>query len=490
MRLMSGLAALGAAVLLCTAQSPARSSIQYQLTPIVQAGALRAVQVDLRFRGEADGETGLRLPSSWGGRDELWRSIDALSVVSGGTIAQGEGPAQRILTHRPNARIHVRYRIIQDFEGAPNAEQGNAYRPVIQPNYFHFIGEAGFVTPDGEAYDRNTPVRVAIRNLPRGWTFASDLQHAPLTLGRVWSSVTVGGDFRVLDRPEQNVRVAIRGDWRFTDDAFADEAASIVAGHRRFFGDPPSPYLITVIQQTAPRPGWLSIGGTGLADAFAFFATPNAEAAQVTRTLAHEGIHTWIPLHIGGMTPGDAEREDYWLSEGFTDFYTARILVRDGLWTPAQFAADLNETLNAYAQSPVRTAPNARIRSDFWSDQNVQRLPYQRGRLLAMRWDQMLRARGRDFDDVILAMRDRARAGEAGVARDHFIHVMNDFGIDVRVDLAAYVERGDAVLLADDALAPCGRIETHEGSSTQRLVLSDHLVDNALAQCLSVLGGA
>ena len=49
--------------------------IDYTLTPIMRAGALEAVQIDLRFRGEADGETMLALPSSWGGQEELWLTI-------------------------------------------------------------------------------------------------------------------------------------------------------------------------------------------------------------------------------------------------------------------------------------------------------------------------------------------------------------------------------------------------------------------------------
>lgn len=448
-----------AALLLCGAQAAPSPRIEYELTPVMEAGALRAVQVDVRFRGDADGETGLRLPNFWGGQNELYRSIQDITVVSGAALAEIGDPARRMLTHRPGARVHLRYRIVQDFDGAPDAQQGNAYRPVIQPTYFHLIGDAAFITP--EDHDLVTPVRVRARNLPRGWRFASDLQHPALTLGRIWSSVTVAGDFRVIERSDQNVRLAIRGAWSFADEAFADQVAEIIAGQRRFFGDGPSPYLVTVMQLTAPEQGWLSIGGTGLSDAFAFFATPNAEAAQITRTLAHEGLHTWIPGLIGGM-PAEGEASNYWLSEGFTDFFTGRVLVREGLWTPAQFADDLNAMLHAYAQSPVRTVPNARILEGFWSDRDVQQLPYQRGRLLAAIWDAQLRTHGRDLDDAVLEMRARAHAGDPLKAAEMFPIVMESLGLDVAVDIAAHVERGEPILLPADVFAPCGRIETRE----------------------------
>ena len=134
--------AVGFASIFCMGQAEPEARIDYALRPVLEDGVLRAVEIDLRFRGESDGETGLRLPQSWGGQDELWRSIAALEVVSGAQMRAGEGPSERVLAHRPNARVHVRYRIVQDWEGAPRAELGNTYRPMVQPGYFHLIGNA------------------------------------------------------------------------------------------------------------------------------------------------------------------------------------------------------------------------------------------------------------------------------------------------------------------------------------------------------------
>jgi len=457
--------AAGVAALFCMGQAaPVR--IEYTLTPVLADGALTAVQYDVRFRGEADGTTDLRLPGSWGGQNELWRSIDRLEVVSGAALSAGEDETQRLLTHRPGANVHLRYRVIQDFEGAPSAEQGNAYRPVVQPGYFHLIGEASMVTPSG--YESDSPVRWRVRNMPRGWALASDLEHSGLTLGDIWSTVTVGGDFQIVRDRENQVRVALRGDWSFTGAEFGQSVSEIIAAQRHFFGDRPSPYLVTVIQLTSPQPGWLSVGGTGLGDAFAFFATPNAQPEQITRTLSHEGIHSWIPGRIGGM-PTENEAAQYWLSEGFTDFYTSRILMRGGLWTPAQFAADLNAMLRAYAQSPVRVEPNTRILADFWTSQPVQRLPYQRGRLLATIWDARLRAAGEtDFDDIILGMRADARESNEQNALELFPVVAQRFGLDIRGDIATHVEQGIPIALPADAFAPCGAIVTEEVSVFHR----------------------
>jgi len=454
--IIQAMAAASAVFFCVSAAAPPR--IDYTLTPVMEEGALRAVQIDLQFRGDADGESSIRLPDSWGGQNQLWQSIDALEIVSGASsIRNGEQANQRILTHRPNARIRLRYRVIQDWEGVPRAELGNSYRPVIQPTYFHLIGNAFMVTPDSAPEE--TRVRFVVRDLPRGWSYASDLQHPNLQLDEVWSSVVVAGDFRILRDPDSNVQLAIRGAWNFTDQELLAQASGIIAEHRRFWSDPASPYLVTVLQLTGPE-GWISVGGTGLDDAFAFFATPNGQENTIIRTLAHESLHTWVPIQIGGL-PQDDQPLQYWLSEGFTDFYTGRMLVRGGLWTPQQFADDLNEGLLAYAQSPVRTAPNARILADFWNDRDVQRMPYLRGRYLAMIWDNRLRQSGGSFDAIIYDMRNRARAGA-----EHSVEVFRasapTHGLDLGSDLENFVDNGSPILLSEDLLAPCGRITTRD----------------------------
>lgn len=454
--IFQAIAVAGALLVCASAAAPPR--IDYTLTPIMEDDALSAVQIDLRFRGEADGESDLRLPDSWGGQDELWRSIQDLEIVSGASaIRTGEAANIRILTHRPNARIHVRYRVIQDWDGVPRAEIGNVYRPTIQPTYFHLIGNAFMATPGAASLDAR--VRFTVRDLPRGWSYASDLEHPDLRLNELWSSIVVAGDFRILRDPRSQVRVAIRGDWSFSDADFLSRAANILSSERSFWGDEATPYLVTVLHLEGPE-GWLSVGGTGLDDAFAFFATPNAEAGPIARTLAHESFHTWISSQVGGL-PNDDQALQYWLSEGFTDFYTARLLVRGGQWSVEQYAADLNDALRAHAQSPVRTASNAQIQANFWSDRDAQRLPYQRGRFLAMIWDARLRSAGHSMDAVVHDMRRRARNGDQ-YAVETFVAAAPGFHLDLGNDIEAYVDQGAAILLPEDVVAPCGRIITRD----------------------------
>ncbi|MDZ4741436.1 MAG: hypothetical protein SGJ03_16250 [Alphaproteobacteria bacterium] len=459
-------------VLLYVAQvaaAHAETSVQYALSPVMNAKGLVGLNVEMRFDGEDDGDTVLLLPNEWGGKTKLYEGLRDLKIAGGDVVASGD-PAKRIVRHRPRAKLFVSYRVVQNWPGEPKAEGANEYRPIVQPGYFHVLGNAVFITPER---DDDPPASFELKSLPPGWSFASDLEHS--TMGRTLvlrdmvESVLVGGDFRVLKR--SNVRVALRGKWPFSDEAFADRLQPIIDSHHRFWGDPPEPFLVTALPLTGES-GSTSVGGTGRDDGFAFFATADAEDALLNRLLAHEHLHTWIPRRLGAMPEHD-EAADYWLSEGFTDFYTARLLLRDGLWGLKKFTDELNEALRVYAASSVRTAPNAKIIKDFWTDSNTQQLPYLRGQLLAMRWDHMLLQASdgaRDLDDVVLAMKAQLKASpdSKALATELFAAQMQKAGVDVTGDLAALVRDGGAVLLAEVIFGPCGEVETFDVAEFDR----------------------
>lgn len=450
--------------------TPPDSVVRYTLSPVLAGDSLVALAVEIRFAGDPDGETELALPDTWGGKTALYEGLRDLAVSgSRASLRPGDGPAQRIIRHAPRAALTVSYRIVQMWAGEPVATGSNEYRPVIQPHYFHVIGETVFAIP-GRSME--APATLRWTGAPSGWAFASDIEHAhsgALSLGDLVESITVGGDFRVTRRGP--LRVAIRGTWSFSDSAFVGRLEPIVASHRRFWGDPEQPFLVTLLPVRGLE-GQRSTGGTGRYDAFALMSTPNVEEANLTRLLAHEHLHTWIPRRLGSM-PEQDEASDYWLSEGFTDFYTLRLLLRDRLWTIEQFAEAVNEVLRAYASSSVRTAPNARIVSDFWKDPEVRQLPYQRGFLLAMLWDQRLRAASlgaRDLDDVMLAMKAEVRAatGRPPRATTLLAEHMGRAGLDVHADIDRHIVNGEAILWPADLFGPGAQVTTAEVAVFER----------------------
>ncbi|MDX2234075.1 MAG: hypothetical protein NW200_06220 [Hyphomonadaceae bacterium] len=447
-------AAFASLALMAAAAAPTTLTVR----PVMAEGRFAAMDVAVSFQGDADGDTTLKLPDAWGGETALWRALSDVRA-EGAAVEAGAGPALRRLRHPPGARITVRYRV-RDLTGERGDKAGADYRPLIRPGHFQLLGNAVVALPEGARM--RDPARFRMEGAPAGMTFASDLEHARpggLTVADLVESILVGGDYRVLDAGG-GLRVAIRGAWPRDDAGWRAQIARIGAVQRDYWGAGPEPFLVTLSPVSAP-PETLSIGGTGRGDAFAVFATANAPPARLDRLLAHEMMHTWISARVGGLDDAD-EQLGYWLSEGFTDWAAFRTSVRGALWTPEQFAEAFNESLTAYDRSTVRTAPNARILAEFWSSEEVQRLPYRRGLLLATLWDAQVRAAsgGRhDLDDVLLAMqRAAARRGDVS-ARQIFPVVMRRFGVDVGVALTTLVGEGAPVDLPAAVFAPCGMIE-------------------------------
>jgi len=450
-----------AALFLIAAKASSEMPVSYRVTPAAQPDGGRTLEVEMRFRGDADGETELFLPSVWAGSSELWRHAAELTV-SGATRVDGTSH-QATLRHRPRARLKVRYRIVSAYTEDPGFAYEKA-RPMVRRDWFFVHGESLFARPGGGG---ERAARFRWGRLPKGWTVASDLDHLrgkPTTLANLINSVAIGGaDLRVVRRDLRGapLRVAVLGEWSFTPDQLADTVAPIVAAEDAFWGDASTPFLVAMAP-LGELPAGLSYTGTGRADAFSIASTSAFELKQAVRFLAHEYMHSWVPIALGGM-PEEDEAVDYWFSEGFNDYLAAKVLLRAGIWSLAEWAADKNETLLRYGTSPARTANGADIAARFWTDPAVQQVSYDRGHLLAAKLDAEIAARsgGAKSLESVLRVQRQAAEGNPELATALFRRVLREqTGIDLDADLELYARRGEPLLLPADLFGECGRLVT------------------------------
>lgn len=455
---------IAAAVSLLGAAKPP-PSVDYRLD-VVQADPAQPVTllVELRLHGDADGETRLDLPTEFADSKDLWKNLWDLQV-KGATVAE-DGPGVRVLRHKPGAPLTIRYRVRTAYPEDPQAHDGNPYRgPILRPAWLAVLGEGVFAVPDGRETE---PAAFKWGKLPHGWQAVSDLEHGamgrPMTVHDVGDSITVAGPgLQVASRaiPGGTLRVAMPAASPLPRDALADSLAAVVAAQRAFWTDLKEPYLVAQIPLAAAD-NWRSMGGTGRTDAFVLYAYPKATVDQLKGLIAHEHMHSWIPNRTARLVDGPQEPKDYWFSEGFTDFYMTRTLARGGLWTAQQALDQINDTLRAYDNSPVRTAPGSRIVADFWTNSDVQKLPYQRGELLALKWDEEIRRRTKgqkDLDDVVLRMRDRYVSYPQGKGPDAptgLVSAAWDVAqVDLTPDIERYAEKGAPVDLPDELFGGC-----------------------------------
>jgi predicted metalloprotease with PDZ domain len=400
-------------------------------------------------------------------------------TIAGARVTGMAPNGGRILRSAPGAAITARYRIVSAYAADPSIENSEQPNPVVRPTWFYAVGEALFAVPANRDED---PAGFSWTRTP-GIGFASDLEHVTGGDGRgvrrvsdIIESIVIGGrDLKVSTAKAggATVRVASIGSYDFDIAAFDTLAQKVVATERRFWGDTRSgPFLIT-LSPVESRPGALSYGGSGRSDAFALWVDRSAPISRLSWLLAHEYFHSWNSRQLGAMGDGDAEPASYWISEGFTDFYARRLMLRAGLMTPQQFADNWNDMLAAYAQSRFRTTPNADAAPQFWKNAEAEKLPYQRGTLLAALWDQRLRetSLGKvNLDTLLIAQRDRIRALRPPypLITDQFARIATAYGFDIGPDVARYVDRGEAVLLPENAFGPCARVATDERPMFER----------------------
>lgn len=377
--------------------------------PLLGAAAAPAVEyrvavepaglaVEMRLRGEADGDTRLAFPAN----------LASDLAVSGGAV-EIAGPTERLVRHKPGARLRVRYR----------AHGG--------PGEFAALGEALFVTPQG--WDA-LPATVTWR-LPKGWRVASDLDHAAegraLTVQDVRRSVVLAGP--ALQTAERStaggvVRAAALAADRQGAEALADAAAPAVAALRAYLGEPAAPFFVA---RVAAADRVLDLDDGAVAPA------TGLSAASLRRAFVEAHMADLVTRRMGGAPT----RPAVWLTGGLPTLLAERALARAGLVSPDDAVGRLAEL-------------------------DAGRDAASRGAVLALKWDDEVRRKtgGKaDLDNVALRMRDHYARFAPGQGPDLLTSLVSAVwvtaGLDIRPDIARYAETTAPIPLPDELFGGC-----------------------------------
>ena len=440
----------------------------------------RVLEVRLEFPAEGRNETFLRMESGWAGIADFgaalhgWRG--ATAAIS---IAPADGVQRWRIGHPGQDRVAVHYRVRaslgQPDENRPQPQE-QLYRPQIGGDWFQFFGHA--VLPALEPWGDDRPARVCItlhqpgrpeapafgtHHDSRGESVSAAFDGTPLQLRDAFYAG--GGAWRLNRRAVTGatLRTAVRGRFAMSDAEFANAAATLIDAHRRFWdGQAPDAAAVPPWLVLTPNFAPGNAGGTLVRQAAVMHAGPAFSPAEASFEflVGHEHLHQWLPGRFGAVLP-DPLREvrGYWFSEGFTNYYTHRLLLAAGLWSLDRYAEEVTDTLRSYWRSPARNAAVDDIAPRFFSDHDAGRQLYSRGEMLAMRWDRALRERGHPGLDAVL----RGLLLPAGVpvpatplATDRVLDAMEALlGPLPRRDVAAHVDRG-RTLQPDEGLAgPC-----------------------------------
>lgn len=284
--------------------------------------------------------------------------------------------------------------------------------------------------------------------------------------GRLRSTVFAAGDLQTT-RAEQAGH-AITGVWLgdgLPADATTAWAARALAAEARFFGDDADaePPLVLFHQPSLGPRGLLR--GSASPGSFVLQTGGRARLDALARVMiAHELCHRWlgVRLRLSGR-----EGTQAWFSEGFTVHFTREILLAEGLVTFDEYATDVGASTAKYFTNPFRSASNAAIADLRDSQATHERLPYDRGALLAAELDARIRERSsgaRSLGDVVrelLSLASRRPPEPDGVhlitpaeLREAIGRELGESGVSRLDDVT---ERGEDPAPPSSAFGPCLR---------------------------------
>lgn len=455
----------------CAIEWQVRLTTVHLTDPARQASrAVPALDVMLGFDAGARTSTRLRLPAGWGALRETSPAAPRLQPV------EGDGQLRQV-QHGAQARVMLQWQLLPAGDGTDTPGLR------LAPDWSAFTGAAVLPWPD-EAGTQPQPACLRVEaaepvrwvsNFGRAEGTSARWAWPAATADQVQQALYAGGalQWRDADAAGQTITAVVPtgAALGFDAGALAERTARLQAALRRDWRDDErSP--ITVLALPVPLAG-AQAGGQTLNRAIALQAPPDLAwpGPASDELIAGLLLRRWMPERFGPLA--HAGRGDgplrAWFTEGFADYLAHRLLLREGLWTPEDYATTLNRKIDRYQAQPARTTDNLSLATGRAGAQALAELPAARGEWLALHWNAALRAAGRPGLEAKLQalMVPAAQARREGplstpLATHRLIAALRrDLGDVPLRELAQHIEDGAPFSFGDGALGPCfqGRAE-------------------------------
>ncbi|HVP65845.1 MAG TPA: PDZ domain-containing protein [Anaeromyxobacteraceae bacterium] len=359
--------------------------------------------------------------------------------VEGLAAEDGEGrplPVVRLDKHRFRieaggaGRVRVRYRVY--------ANELTVRTAHLDGRHAFFNGANLFLYAEGRLSE---PVELEVVP-PAGWHVTTALEGGP---GRFHARdydeladcpVEVGThDVETFDALGRRHEVALVGRGFLDAPRFLDDLRRVVEHFGALLGGLPYERYVFIVHVADKRRGGLEHERSSTLHVARTGFFPPETYEETLALAAHELFHAWNVklLRPAALVPYDYEREQYtrllWWFEGVTSYYDRLSLLRAGVGDPRRYLKHLGEGWTALLRQPgsrkmsLEEASLTAWVKYYRPDENAPNSAvsyYQKGELVALALDLMLRARGSSLDDLLrLLYRRHVPAGlpEDGVER-------------------------------------------------------------------------
>jgi len=445
-----------------TGKSAQQAELSYSIEPFYDIDIFRLIVV-MEFTGDKSGETKIILPSNFASSSDI-NGIKYLKPLSANTVInESDKPEIKIVKHAPNSLVRIYYQVEEVRNN--DIDLGNQNMATIRRQFIHFLGETFFIVP---GWDSNIDfnIRLAWNHMPSNWNLANSfginekLQEIRLPLWKFKRSLFAAGDFRIIKKWVANnpIYLAVRGTLKFTDNELADLYANITKTERDFWSDNNFPYFLLTVQ---PLEGSNDQIGVLRTNAYALFLSQNRMLdIRLKRLIAHEIFHIWVGDKIQFADP---EQLVYWFKEGFTEYYTDLLLLRSKLMTLEEYVDQYNVILETYFTSSMRYEKNERLINEYWSDKDLTRLPFQRGRIFAQNLNYTILKNSnwkKSLDDFMRDLISRCLNESLVISNGSLSSLIRFYaGDQILSDIMRTLNSGAVLKTIPEALGPCFKME-------------------------------
>ncbi|KAL4876530.1 hypothetical protein BJY04DRAFT_231555 [Aspergillus karnatakaensis] len=227
----------------------------------------------------------------------------------------------------------------------------------------------------------------------------------------------------------------------------------------------------------------LGTGGTALTRSFTFGWSPrlNTSEDELQVLLAHEITHNWPGL--SGATPAATR-----YAEGTAEYYSLRLLWRNGQISAEKFLAEMNERVRAYYTNSAVDMTDAEAYDVSWENADAQTMPYGRGLIYLVNMDAQIRAVSggeRNLDALALELLEICREDELKCTEEALLALLESYLGEQAV--TEYYTVGTGVPLIQplpDSLGSCFEVvQTGSGPSVFEWRVKEG-VDYSSLECL------
>lgn len=396
-----------------TSSTPLSISVNYigGLTP--------KLDFNVGFNTAGTTTTMIDLPSGFANATKLYKLIKNLRLCKGstGTIKPTKDPAKWIVTHEINSNVNLCYSVYPPFpedEGIVIPKMLGY--PIIRSNYFFYRGGMLFVLPEIYSDNVKIPIHLSWNDSSKsiveiynsfGETKTGLPQNNTTTMKNLLESTFLGGTFNKSVKTKGTNRFVLISPkkWLVSGDTYLEQISNIVSDERTFWNDNNYPfYLVTMFQTTGK-------GSSGFEGNRAFLIYNNpielTPSSQVNWNnfkflVAHEAMHNWITAKLGIDDHKEFPSPITWFQEGFTDYFSMFVLMKNHIVTFQQYIDNINKSLANYYTSPLLLpGEQPTFGTSGFDNMYFVKFQYYIGLMFAIKWNEELTERNSSLSKFI-----------------------------------------------------------------------------------------